>query len=63
MTEQTVVSAEAEELRVAWRAGRAHGRIGGSRSADPFVNCDRDLHLAWDEGWIVGAEEHDRQED
>jgi hypothetical protein len=62
MTDQTAVSALTEELRIAWRAGRSHGRIGGSRSADPFINGDGDLHLAWDEGWIVGAGECDQRE-
>jgi hypothetical protein len=60
------IAAEADQLRAAWKAGRSHGRMGGSRSVDPFIHeadrtGDRDLHIAWDEGWIAGAAAGSRQ--
>lgn len=55
MSDEHETEAVAQQLRSAWQAGYAHGERGGSRSADPHIWTDHDLHLAWDEGWIAGG--------
>lgn len=56
---ESSVIAVADQLRAAWQAGYSKGRDGSPRCADPHIHEDRDLHIAWDEGWIAGSEAND----
>lgn len=61
-TPNAFVEATAAAMRGAYGDGYRHGLTGGSRSKDPYINRDRDLHLCWDTGWVNGAEDRDRKQ-